>query len=186
MTITSNSVQLSCWLSLGFDNTNSSVEDGGKVDISIEAHIDKSDLSKVSKVLRIYLENKRKNILYIVFVVVGTLLTLRTVRLLICYIFSNIVSQSYLLNVMMIPWRDEDDLALLNELHSAKEVLVTGRTYYEHYFPEAVTEYIEYFNNFEIDGSTKNHILLFGLDLGLFLTITRLLMIYKHPSMVIF
>ena len=67
-----------------------------------------------------------------------------------------------------------------------KEVLVTGRTYYEHYFPEAVTEYIEYFNNFEIDGSTKNHILLFGLDLGLFLTITRLLMIYKHPSMVIF
>ena len=35
-----------------------------------------------------------------------------------------------------------------------------------------------------IDGSTKNHILLFGLDLGLFLTVTGLFMIYKHPSMV--
>ena len=41
------------------NDTNSSVEDGGKDDISIEAHIDKSDLSKVSR-LSIYLEKKRK------------------------------------------------------------------------------------------------------------------------------
>ena len=75
---------------------------------------------------------------------------------------------------MMIPWRDysflkdEDDLALLDEIHSAKEEPVTGA--------EAVTESgprtIDFFNNFEHDGSTKNHILLFGLDLGLFLTVT--------------
>ena len=97
---------------------------------------------------------------------------------------------------MMIPWRDyiflkdEDDLALLQELQSAKEEPVTGRQYYEHFFPEAVPESgfntIEYFNNYEHDGSTKNHILLFGLDLGLFLTVTGLFMIYKHPSIVIF
>ena len=98
---------------------------------------------------------------------------------------------------MMIPWRDysflkdEDDLTLLNELQLAKEEPVTGRQFYEHFFPEAVTESgtdtIEYFNNFEHDESTtKNHILLFGLDLGLFLTITGLFMIYKHPSMIIF
>ena len=89
---------------------------------------------------------------------------------------------------MMIPWRDysflkdEDDLALLDEIHSAKEEPVTGAL--------AVTESgprtIDFFNNFEHDGSTKNHILLFGLDLGLFLTVTGPFMIYKHPSMVIF
>ena len=65
------------------NDTTSSVEDDGKDDISMKVHIDKSDLSKVSR-LRIYLENKRKNIL---FVFVGTLLTLRTVRLLTCVIF---------------------------------------------------------------------------------------------------
>jgi hypothetical protein len=111
-------------------------------------------------------------------------------------ISSNIVFQGYLLYVMMIPLRDysflkdEDDLALLDELRSAKEEPVTGRQYYEHFFPESVTESsintIEYFNNYEHDGSTKNHILLFGLDLGLFLTVTGLFMIYKHPSMIIF
>ena len=68
------------------NDTNSSVEDGGKDNISIEAHIDKSDLSKVSR-LRIYLENKRKNILWIILVFVGTLLTLRNVSLLRCVIF---------------------------------------------------------------------------------------------------
>ena len=96
---------------------------------------------------------------------------------------------------MMIPWRDhsflkdEDDLALLKDLESAKEPPVTGKQFYEHFheeFQEPVTEVMEYFDNLEHDGSTKNHILLFGLDIGLFLTITGLLMIYKHPSMVIF
>jgi hypothetical protein len=52
-------------------------------DVSMKVHIDKNYLSKVSR-LRLYLENKRKNILWIVFVFVGTLLTLRTVRMLIC------------------------------------------------------------------------------------------------------
>ena len=43
------------------NDTTSSVEDDGKDDISMKVHIDKSDLSKVSR-LRIYLEKKRKNI----------------------------------------------------------------------------------------------------------------------------
>jgi hypothetical protein len=60
-------------------NDTTSAEDHGKDDISMKVHIDKTDLSKVSR-LRVYLENKRKNILWILFVVVGTLLTLRTVR----------------------------------------------------------------------------------------------------------
>ena len=68
------------------NDTTSSAEDDGKDDISMKVHIDKSDLSNVSRI-RIYLENKRKNILWIIFIFVGTLLTLRTVRLLICVIF---------------------------------------------------------------------------------------------------
>ena len=72
------------------NDTTSSVEDDGKDDISMKVHIDKSDLSKVSR-LRIYLENKRKNIPWIIFVFVGTLLTLRTVSLLICLIFLQIL-----------------------------------------------------------------------------------------------
>ena len=97
---------------------------------------------------------------------------------------------------MMIPWRDhsflkdEDDLALLDDLYAANEEPVTGKQFYEHLFPEAVTESgtdtMLYFNNLEHDGSTKNHILLFGLDIGLFLTITGLLMIYKQPSVLLF
>ena len=96
----------------------------------------------------------------------------------------------------MIPWRDysflkdEDDLALLDHLHSAKEEPVTGKQFYEHLFPQAATESgtdtMLYFDNLEHDGSTKNHILLFGLDIGLFLTITGLLMIYKYPSVLLF
>jgi hypothetical protein len=95
----------------------------------------------------------------------------------------------------MIPWRDytflkEDDLALLDDLYSANEEPVTGKQFYEHNFPEAATEFgtdtMLYFNSLEHDGSAKNHILLFGLDIGLFLTITGLLMIYKHPSVLLF
>ena len=58
---------------------------------------------------------------------------------------------------MMIPWRDysflkdEDDLALLDDLSSANEEPVTGKQFYEHLFPEAATEYgtetMVYFNN---------------------------------------
>ena len=98
---------------------------------------------------------------------------------------------------MMIPWRDysflkdEDDIALLDDLRAANEEPVTGKKFYEHYFKEAFTESniaadMEYFNNFEHDGSTKNHILLFGLDIGLFLTVTGLLMIYKQPNVFLF
>jgi hypothetical protein len=46
---------------------------------SLRVHVDKCELAKVSR-LRIYLESKRKNILWIFFVLIGTLLTLRTVR----------------------------------------------------------------------------------------------------------
>ena len=85
----------------------------------------------------------------------------------------------------MIPWRDstflkdEDDLALLDHLHSANEEPVTGKQFYEHPIPatEFGTDTMVYFNNLEHDGSTKNHILLFGLDIGLFLTITGLLIL---------
>ena len=60
------------------NDANNSVEDDGNDNLSLKVHIDKSDLTRVSK-LRIYLEEKRKNLLWIVFVFVGSLLTTRTV-----------------------------------------------------------------------------------------------------------
>ena len=60
-------------------DTTSSAEDNVKDALSLKVHFDQSELTKVSR-LRIYLESKRKNILWIVFVFIGSLLTLRTVR----------------------------------------------------------------------------------------------------------
>ena len=89
----------------------------------------------------------------------------------------------------MIPWRDysflkdEDDIALLEELNSADEEPVTGKQFYEHTFEESVTPDVSqdmiYFDNFSHDVSTKNHILLFQIILGMFCTTVGLLMIYK-------
>ena len=69
------------------DDTTSSAVDDVKFISSLKVHFDKCELTKVSR-LRIYLESKRKNILWIFIVFFGTLLTLRTVRLFrVLYIF---------------------------------------------------------------------------------------------------
>ena len=91
----------------------------------------------------------------------------------------------------MITWRDysflsdEDDLALLAELDNASEEPVTAKQFYEHSGYNAPRPTVHYFNMFAHDGSVKNHILLFGLDIGLFLTTTGLFFIYNHPSIYI-
>ena len=70
-----------------YNDTTSSAEDDVKDALSLKVHFDQSELTKVSR-LRIYLESKRKNILWVVFIFIGTLLTLRTVRLFrVLYIF---------------------------------------------------------------------------------------------------
>ena len=69
------------------NDTTSSAEDNVKDALSLRVHVDKRELTKVSR-LRIYLESKIKNILWIFFAFIGTLLTLRTVRLFrVLYIF---------------------------------------------------------------------------------------------------
>ena len=60
------------------NDTTSSSDDVGYDALSLKVHIDKSELTKLSR-LRIYLQGKRRNSHWIVFVFVGTLLTLRTV-----------------------------------------------------------------------------------------------------------
>ena len=62
------------------NDTTSSAEDDVNDALFLKINFAKCELAKLSK-LRIYLESKRKNILWIVFVFIGTLLTLRTVRL---------------------------------------------------------------------------------------------------------
>ena len=62
------------------NDTTSTAEDDVNDALALRVHFDKCELTKLSR-LRIYLESKRKNILWIVFVFIGTLLTLRTVRL---------------------------------------------------------------------------------------------------------
>ena len=62
------------------NDTTSSAEDDVKDALSLKVHFDQSELTNVSR-LRIYLESKRKNILWIIFVSIGTLLTLTSVRL---------------------------------------------------------------------------------------------------------
>ena len=91
----------------------------------------------------------------------------------------------------MIPWRDysflsdEDDLALLAELEDANEEPVTAKQFYEHSGYISPNPTIHYFNMFAHDGSVKNHVLLFGLDIGLFLSTTGLLILYNQPSIYI-
>ena len=91
----------------------------------------------------------------------------------------------------MIPWRDysflsdEDDLALLDELDNANEEPVTAKQFYEHSGYNSPRPAVHYFNMFAHDGSVKNHVLLFGLDIGLFLTTTGLFIIYNQPSIYI-
>ena len=60
------------------NDTTSSADDVGYDTLSLKVHIDKSELTKMSR-LRIYINGKRRNSHWIFFVFVGTLLALRTV-----------------------------------------------------------------------------------------------------------
>ena len=62
------------------DSTDSFKDDGNTDAASLKVHMDTSELGLVPRI-RIYLEERKKRLPWVVLVTVGSLLTLRTVRL---------------------------------------------------------------------------------------------------------
>ena len=63
------------------EDTNNSAEDDGNTDAaSLKVHMDTTELGTVPRI-RIYLEERRKYLPWFLLVLVGSLLTIRTVRL---------------------------------------------------------------------------------------------------------